>query len=63
MEVNPGFSSDSNQTEQWTGTAKLWRLEVERIETLLAGRTEFSGFPWPVVNEATKAKDRLGETR
>ena len=36
MEVCPGFSSDSEQMEQWTSTAKLRRLEVERIETLLA---------------------------
>ena len=48
--------------EQWTSTAKLRRLEVERIETLLANRTELSGFLRPVVNVAVEGKDRLGET-
>jgi hypothetical protein len=48
--------------EQWTSTAKLRRLEVERIETLLANRTELSGFLRPVVSEGVEAKDRLGET-
>ena len=62
MEVCPAFSSDSEQMEEWTSTAKLRRLEVERIETLLADRTELSGFLWTVVNEAVKAKDRLGES-
>ena len=61
MEVCPGFSSDSEQMEQWTSTSKLRRLEVERIETLLANVTELSGFPRPMVNEAVEAKDRLGE--
>jgi len=42
MEVCPGFSSDSEQMEQWTSTAKLRRLEVGRIEKLLANRTELS---------------------
>ena len=36
----PGFSSDSEQMEQWTSTAKL-----RRIETLLASVTEPSSFP------------------
>lgn len=62
MEVCPAFSSDSEQMEKWTSTAKLRRLEVDRIETLLADRTELSGFLWTVVNEAVKAKDRLGES-
>jgi hypothetical protein len=62
MEVCPRFSSDSEQMEQWTSTAKLRRLEVERIEALLANRTELSGFLRPVVNVAVEGKDRLGET-
>jgi hypothetical protein len=62
IEVCPGFSSDSEQLAQWTSTAKLRRLEVERIETLLANRTELSGFLRPVVSEGVEAKDRLGET-
>jgi hypothetical protein len=35
MEVCPGFSFDSERMEQWTSTAKLRRLEVERIEDAL----------------------------
>jgi hypothetical protein len=62
MEVCPEFSSDSEQMAQWTSTAKLRRLEVERIESLLANGTKHSGFPRPVGNEAVEAKDRLGET-
>ena len=62
MEVCPRFSSDSEQMEQWTSTAKLRRLEVERIETLLAKRTELSGLLLPVGNKAVEVKDRLGET-
>jgi len=34
--MSPEFSSDSERMEQWTSTAKLRRLEVERIEALLA---------------------------
>jgi hypothetical protein len=37
MEISAGFSTDSERMEQWTGTARLRRLEVERIEALLAG--------------------------
>src|ERR1035438_4299415 len=62
MEVCPEFSSDSEQMAQWTSTAKLRRLEVEQIESLLANGTKHSGFPRPVGNEAVEAKDRLGET-
>jgi hypothetical protein len=62
MEVCPRFSSDGEQTEQWASTARLRRLEVERIEPLLANRTEISGLLWPVVKVAVEAKDRLGET-
>ena len=36
MEMSPEISADSDRMEQWAGTAKLRRLEVERIETLLA---------------------------
>ncbi|MDR3745329.1 MAG: hypothetical protein P4K80_04275, partial [Acidobacteriaceae bacterium] len=34
--MSPEFSSDSERMEQWTSTAKLRRLEAERIEALLA---------------------------
>ena len=36
MEMSPEFSGDSERMEQWASTAKLRRLEIERIETLLA---------------------------
>ena len=61
VEMSPEFSSDSERMEQWTSTAKLWRLEVERIEALLANATEPSSFPPPVCNEAVETIDRLGE--
>ena len=51
------FSSDSEWMEQWTSTAKLRRLEVERIEALLANVTEPSISSRPVGNEAVEAKD------
>ena len=60
--MSPEFSFDSERMEQWTSTAKLRRLEVERIEALLANVTEPSGFPRPVSNEAVETTDRLGET-
>src|ERR1035438_3735269 len=58
----PEFSSDSERMEQWTSTAKLRRLEVERIEALLASATELSSVPQPVCSEAVETTDRLGET-
>ena len=36
MEMSPEFSDDGERMEQWASTAKLRRLEIERIETLLA---------------------------
>jgi len=36
LEMSPEISADSERMEQWASTAKLRRLEVERIETLLA---------------------------
>ena len=36
MELSPEFSADGERMAQWASTAKLRRLEVERIETLLA---------------------------
>ena len=35
MEISADFSTDSERMEQWSSTAKLRRLEVERIEALL----------------------------
>jgi hypothetical protein len=48
--------------EQWASTAKLRRLEVERIEALLAKTTGPSGFSRPACNEAVETIERLGET-
>ena len=62
MEISADFSTDPERMEQWSSTAKLRRLEVERIEALLANVTEPSGFPRPVSNEAVETIDRLGET-
>jgi len=62
VEMSPEFSSDSERMEQWTNTAKLRRLEVERIEALLANATELSSVPRPVSNAAVETTDRLGET-
>jgi len=36
LEMQAKFSSDSDAMEQWASTAKLRRLEVERLETALA---------------------------
>jgi hypothetical protein len=62
VEMSSEFSSDSERMEQWTSTAKLRRLEVERIEALLANAMEPSSFLRPVCNEAVETTDRLGET-
>jgi hypothetical protein len=48
--------------EQWTSTARLRRLEVERIEALLAGVAESCGLAQPVCKETIEAKYRMGET-
>jgi hypothetical protein len=60
--MSPEFTSDSERMEQWASTAKLRRLEVERIEALLAKTAEPSSFSRPVCNEAVETVDRLGET-
>jgi hypothetical protein len=48
--------------EQWTSTARLRRLEVERIEALLAEAAEPCGLAQPGCNETIEAKNRMGET-
>jgi hypothetical protein len=60
--MSPEFTSDSERMEQWASTAKLRRLEVERIEALMAKTTGPSGFSPPACNEAVERIDRLGET-
>ena len=62
MEISAEFSTDAERMEQWTSTARLRRLEVERIEALLAGVAESCGLAQPVCSETVEVKDRLGET-
>ena len=62
MEISAEFSADPERMEQWSSTAKLRRLEVERIEALLAGAPEPTGLAQPVRSETVEAKNRMGET-
>ena len=62
MELSAEFSMDAERMEQWSSTAKLRRLEVERIEGLLAGAAESCGLAQPVSSETVEAKNRMGET-
>ena len=40
LEMSPEFSADWERMEQWASIAKLRRLEVKRIEMLLAEISE-----------------------
>ena len=62
MAISAEFSTDAERMEQWTSTARLRRLEVERIEVLLAGAVETCSLAQPVGSETVEAKDRMGET-
>jgi hypothetical protein len=62
MEISAEFSIDAERMEQCTSTARLRRLEVERIEALLAGAAEPCGLAQPVCSETVEAKNRMGET-
>ena len=62
MEISAEFSTDAERMEQWTSTAKLRRLEVGRIEALLAGAAGPVGMAQPVRSETIEAKNRMGET-
>jgi len=62
MEISADFSTDPERMEQWSSTAKLRRLEVERIEALLAGAAEPLSLAQPVCSETIEAKNRMGET-
>ena len=62
MELSADFSTDPERMEQWSSTAKLRRLEVERIEALLAGAAEPCGLAQPVRSEMVEANNRMGET-
>jgi hypothetical protein len=62
MEISAEFSTDPEQMEQWSSTAKLRRIEVERIEALLAGAAESCGLAQPGCRKTVEAKGRMGET-
>jgi hypothetical protein len=62
MEISADFSTDPERMEQWSSTAKLRRLEVERIEALLAGAAKPCGLAQPMRSETVETKDRMGET-
>ena len=62
MEISADFSTDAERMEQWSSTARLRRIEVARIEALLAGAVDPVGLAQPVCSEAVEAKNRMGET-
>jgi hypothetical protein len=62
MEISAEFSTDAERMEQWSNTARLRRLEVARIEALLAGAAGPCGLTQPVCSETVEAKNRMGET-
>jgi hypothetical protein len=62
MKISAEFSTDPERMEQWSSTAKLRRIEVERIEALLAGAAIPYGLAQPVCSETIEAKNRIGET-
>jgi hypothetical protein len=62
VEISAEFSIDGERMEQWTSTARLRRLEVERIEAILASVVEPCSLAQPVCSETVEVKDRMGET-
>jgi hypothetical protein len=62
MEISADFSTDAERMEQWSSTARLRRIEVARIEALLAGAVDPVGLAQPVCSEVVVAKYRMGET-
>jgi hypothetical protein len=62
MEISAEFSTDAERMEQWSSTAKLRRLEVERIEALLVGAAGLCGMAQPVRSETVEVKHSMGET-
>ena len=61
MEISAEFSTDPDRMEQWSSTAKLRRLEVERIEALLASAVETCSLAQPACSETVEAENRMGE--
>ena len=62
MEISAEFSTDAERMEQWSSTARLRRLEVERIGALLARAAEPCGLAQPVRCETVEAENSMGET-
>jgi hypothetical protein len=62
MEISAEFSTDAERMEQWASTARLRRLEVERIEALLTCAAEPFDLAQSVRSETVEAKNRMGET-
>jgi hypothetical protein len=62
MESSAEFSTDAERVEQWFSTARLRRLEVERLEALLAGAVETCSLAQSVGSETVEVKERMGET-
>ena len=62
IEISADFSTDAERMEQWSSTARLRRIEVARIEALLAGAVDPVGLAQPVCSEVVVAKYRMGET-
>jgi hypothetical protein len=62
MEISADFSTDPERMEQWSSTAKLRRLEVERIEALLSGATEPCGLAQPLRSETVETKNKMRES-
>ena len=58
MEISAEFT-DAERLEQWSSTARLRRLEVERIEALLAGTAEPCALAQPVCSQTVEAKNRM----
>jgi hypothetical protein len=62
IEISAEFSGDAERMEQWSSTAKLRRLEVERIEALLAGAGAPPGLVQLMRSETFETESRRGET-
>jgi hypothetical protein len=62
MEMSPEFSADSERMEQWISTARLRRLEVERIESILAQLIEDRISPQPAGQQNTGSGNEQGVT-
>jgi hypothetical protein len=62
MELSAEFSTNAERMEQWSSTAKLRRLEVERIEALLAETAKSCCMAQPVRSETVETKNKMRES-